>query len=535
MFSSKKKNELLRKNWGKPIIRYRDMELIANYHNSLPKESDENLVDNKTWNDLDFDTIFAIIDRSTSGIGQQYLYHLLHKYETEAVLKKRFELVSFFKEDNETREKVQNSLSNLSGVPSYFISYLVLCKSLPYTKYYKFFYLLSVLLPLSLILISASGIFLFVALSILVGNVIINKIYSNQIYQFYSGFSSFNSLLNSAIKISKIPTEKEIEELELLKKKRELLKSIKKKLGYLVIDKESLNELAVVVIEYLNLFFLFDLIAYNRSVNSLLKYRENMHEVFKAVAGLDAAISIASYLQETKNYSNPVFNNSGTISFEDMYHPLIKDAVPNSLRNIDKSVLITGSNMSGKTTFIKTFGVNMILSQTLYISLSNTFNIPRYEVKTSIKRNEEMEEGKSYFFVEIEAIKQFINLSGNRNKFIFLIDEIFRGTNTIERLSASTAVLKYLNVENKVFVTTHDIELQELLHNSFYMYHFSEQVEEKRFFFNYKINEGPCTAGNAIKLLEITGYPEKIINEANSIVNDILLSNYGVKGSRGKE
>jgi len=260
-----------------------------------------------------------------------------------------------------------------------------------------------------------------------------------------------------------------------------------------------------------------------------------MHEVFKAVAGLDAAISIASYLQETKNYSNPVFNNSETISFEDMYHPLIKDAVPNSLRNIVKSVLITGSNMSGKTTFIKTFGVNMILSQTLYISLSNTFNIPRYEVKTSIKRNEEMEEGKSYFFVEIEAIKQFINLSGNRNKFIFLIDEIFRGTNTIERLSASTAVLKYLNVENKVFVTTHDIELQELLHNSFYMYHFSEQVEEKRFFFNYKINEGPCTAGNAIKLLEITGYPEKIINEANSIVNDILLSNYGVKGSRGKE
>ena len=178
--------------------------------------------------------------------------------------------------------------------------------------------------------------------------------------------------------------------------------------------------------------------------------------------------------------------------------------------------------MSGKTTFIKTVGVNFILAQTLYFSLSETFFIPKYVVKASIKRNEDLEEGKSYFFAEIEALKNFIVLSSSDDRYLFLVDEIFRGTNTIERLASSTAVLKYLSKDNLVFVTTHDIELQELLQHSFYMFHFSEQVENEKFFFNYKIKKGPCSSGNAIKLLEIMSYPESITNEANIIAKKFL-------------
>jgi len=115
-------------------------------------------------------------------------------------------------------------------------------------------------------------------------------------------------------------------------------------------------------------------------------------------------------------------------------------------------------------------------------------------------------------------------LSEGQNKYLFLIDEIFRGTNTIERLASSTAVLKYLDTNNKVFVTTHDIELQDLLDNNFKIFHFSEQVENGKFFFNYKIKEGPCSSGNAIKLLDIMKYPESITKEANSIVKELLLN-----------
>ncbi|MDP3830779.1 MAG: hypothetical protein Q8Q47_05890, partial [Ignavibacteriaceae bacterium] len=197
-------------------------------------------------------------------------------------------------------------------------------------------------------------------------------------------------------------------------------------------------------------------------------------------------------------------------------------AVSNSLQNFEKSALITGSNMSGKTTFIKTVGINFILSQTLYFSLSSELNIPKLIVKSAIHRNEDLEIGKSYFFVEIETINNFIKLGDNRGDYLFLIDEIFRGTNTIERLASSTAVLKHLDKRNKVLVTTHDIELQELLNNNFNMYHFSEQVAFEKYFFDYKIKEGPCSSGNAIKLLEIMGYPISIINDANLLVRDFF-------------
>lgn len=524
MFLLKKKRiEYLRNVWGKQVDKHRNYDLISSYYDLLAEKSDDEFVDDKTWNDLDFDSVFAKMDRNISGIGQQYLYSLLHKYESnESILKKRYKLVSYLRNDKELRESIQLNLFSLSGVASYFTAYLVLSKNLPHTKYYPLFYLCSLLSITSILLISFNGIFLFVSLAILLTNLILNKIFTKKIYEYFTGFSSLNSLIISALSISKIKTNIEIDEIEFLKQKRDILKSLKKKLGYLVIDKSSMNELALTVIEYLNMFLLFDIIAYYRSVNILLKNQADIRATFENVASLDTSISIASYLEGVPFYSTPTFNDTNTISFRELYHPLIPNAISNTVENIKDSVLITGSNMSGKTTFIKTVGINIILSQTIYFSLANGINTPKLIVKSSIRRNEELEEGKSYFFVEIESLNNFIKMSEEKKNYLFLIDEIFRGTNTIERLASSTAVLKYLDINNKVFVTTHDIELQELLENNFKMFHFSEQVEGGKFFFNYKIKEGPCSSGNAIKLLGIMKYPEIIISEANSIVQDLL-------------
>lgn len=524
--SRKNRISYLKSIWGKSLDKHRNFELISSYHKMVHPKRDEQIVDEKTWSDLDFNSIFASIDRNLTGLGQQYLYHLLHKYEKdETLLIKRFELISTLKENQQLREKIQLNLFGLNGISSYFVAYLVLNKSIPTTKFFPFFIASSLLTVMSIMLIPVNGSLLFVALILLVINLLINKIFSKQIYEYFTGFSSLNSLIAAALSMGKIKTDVPITEIEFLINKKNVLTSLKKKLGYLVIDKEHLNELAVLAIEYLNMFFLFDIIAYYRSANTLLKYQDDIRLVFETVASLDVSISVASYLEEKNLYTNPVFNNSGQISFKDLHHPLINNAVPNSVENITGSILITGSNMSGKTTFIKTIGVNFILSQTLYFSLSNEFNIPHYFIKSAIRRNEDLEEGKSYFFVEIETLLEFIQLSQNNENYLFLVDEIFRGTNTIERLASSTVVLKFLNSNSKVFVTTHDIELQDLLENNFKMYHFSEQVEEGKFFFNYKINEGPCSSGNAIKLLEIMRYPTQITDEANLLAQALLKNN----------
>ncbi len=519
----KKRINTLRSIWGKQIDKHRNFDLIASYHNMLDSEGNELFVDGKTWNDLDFDSIFTKMDRNISGVGQQYLYHLLHKYESdEDILKKRFNLVSHLKGNQELREKIQLNLFGISDVSAYFIACLVLSKSIPNTKYYPLFIVSSILTVIFLSLIFVNGNFLFAALALLLANLIINRVSSNRIYDYFAGFSSLNALIISAISIGNIKTDLQIADVEFLKQKRNLLTSLKKKLGYLVIDKEELNDLAQTSIEYLNMFLLFDVIAYYRSVNILLKYQNEIRTVFECVANLDASISIASYLEENKSYSTPTFNNSGLISFKNLYHPLIENAIPNTVENLTHSVLVTGSNMSGKTTFIKTVGISFILSQTFYFSLAQEFYIPKLIVKSAIRRDEELEEGKSYFFAEIESINNFIKLSVEKNKYLFLIDEIFRGTNTIERLASSTSVLKYLDINSKALVTTHDIELQDMLENNFKMFHFSEQVENGVFFFNYKIKEGPCSSGNAIKLLEIMKYPHSITTEANLIVKALL-------------
>jgi DNA mismatch repair ATPase MutS len=516
MFSNKnKKLKYLRSQWGKEIDRYRNIDLISIYHrNIVPKDQDE-FVDERTWNDLDFDTIFSKMDRNTSCIGQQYLYHILHKYEKdESVLKERYRLIQYFRDNSSVRESVQLLLTGLSDTRAYFIPGLIISNIPARSGYYYFLILLSALTFISSAMIYFLHYFLFITLGLLTINIILNNTLSTKIYDYFAGFSSLYTLLITARKMCGVKPDIPVKELDYLRSKRGLINKLNKKLGKFVIDKQGLNDFASAAIEYLNLFFLYDLIAYYRSVNILNKYQSEVRKIYESIAGLDAWISAASYLEGLKTYTNPVFTDKDIISIENIYHPLIDNAVPNSIDGLSKSALITGSNMSGKTTFIKCAGINAILAQTLYFCHADKFETYRCQVKSAIKREEDLKNSKSYFFVEVEELQDFINISRRNKNYLFLIDEIFRGTNTIERLAISTSVLEYLNRHGRVLVTTHDIELQELLEDSYAMYHFSDRVEGSKYSFNYKISEGPCLSGNAIKLLEIKGYPVSVTNKA---------------------
>ncbi|MCF6270281.1 MAG: hypothetical protein L3J41_11255 [Melioribacteraceae bacterium] len=526
MFGEKKKTKHLESLWGKEIERYRDFGLISFYHNYKIKNSEDEFVDDRTWTDLNFNTIFSKIDRNISGIGQQFLFHILHKYEKdESVLKRRIELANVFRKDKKLRESIQIPLLNLTDIGVNFISNIIYGEFPKRPKYPSFFYFMSYLALSSMILSFFNGTFFLLAMASAVVNIIINKLYTDKYYENFIGLSNLNKLIIASKIISKTETNLKIEQLEKLKNKKKILERLNKKLGRFVIDKSMLNEFAVAVIEYGNMVLLFDLCAYLRSVNILKEHLDEIREVFEVVAELDTIISLASYIDETKSLTTPKFVTEKKISFEDLYHPIIEDPVSNSINELNKSALITGSNMAGKTTFIKTVGVNLLLAQTIFLCHASNITTYRFCIKSSIKREDNLENSKSYFFTEIEGIEKFIKLAQKKENYLFLIDEIFRGTNTIERLAASTAVLDFLNLSNRVFVTTHDIELQYLLKNKFDTYHFSEQVSGSKFFFDYKIISGVNTKGNAIKLLEIMKYPEEITLRANKIADDLKEKN----------
>jgi DNA mismatch repair ATPase MutS len=256
--------------------------------------------------------------------------------------------------------------------------------------------------------------------------------------------------------------------------------------------------------------------------------RNAIEKIFIFIGQIDSLLSIASLRKGLNYYCIPsIVNERKEFAAKDVYHPLIKDCVENSIAAVNKSVLLTGSNMSGKTSFIKTIGINVITGLTLNTCFSKEFNMPKLRVYTAIRINDDLMNDKSYYFEEVLTIKEMINNSVNGTN-LFLLDEIFKGTNTVERVSAGKAVLRYLaEAGNIVFVSTHDIELADLLKDEYSLYHFSEKVDNnKTVNFDYKLKEGKLKKRNAIQILQINNYPDDVVNEAMDLSEELEKNYY---------
>jgi DNA mismatch repair ATPase MutS len=165
------------------------------------------------------------------------------------------------------------------------------------------------------------------------------------------------------------------------------------------------------------------------------------------------------------------------VDIRDGYHPSLSSPVRNSLCLDGRSALVTGSNMAGKTTMIKMIGTNIIQGHTLGFCLASQATIPRSAVMASIRSEHSVESGKSQYFAEIETLRSFMELARARGCGVFVIDELFSGTNTVERIAIPRAVVEQLSLDAQVLVTTHDVELQQVLSRRFDLHHFQENPD----------------------------------------------------------
>jgi hypothetical protein len=501
---------------GKKEVR-RDYDWIPLYFRYRQHDAPDT-VDDKTWSDLEMDELFARIDRTTSVIGRQYLYALLRVYDSsniEMEKQRRSTLCSLFKTDEIFREKIQRVLYPLHRTDSAYLTTL-LYEELPLKpKYYFLLYISSGLFFLSLALMAVNSAFFLAAAGFALCNLLINTFYGRIVFRHFADLASLTTMLSAVGKFARIAPPIEIRELETLRNLKSLAGGLNKKVFWLCFDELQASDLVAGFFMFLNLFGLSRLIAFLRTVDDLKKSREPIRRIFEAIGSLDAHIAIASWMQSIPRSTIPSFNSAGTIDVAGMYHPLIEKAVGNSILLRKESALITGSNMAGKTTFIKTIGLNVILARTLFVCLAERADLPLLIVRSSIKGDEKVIDGNSYYSREVEQLREFLNCPEDR--FLFLIDEIFRGTNTIERIAISAATLRHLSRRNMVLVTTHDVELQPLLNDCSRIYHFSEQVDGDRYYFDYILRNGPCRSGNAIKLIELKGYPSSLIAEARRL------------------
>ena len=266
---------------------------------------------------------------------------------------------------------------------------------------------------------------------------------------------------------------------------------------------------------YLMGAFLLDFILFNRMLGLLEKHRESVWEMLLAVGEADMAISIASYRESLPVWCVPEIFSYGRIEYKGVYNPLLDTPVCNDF-SLESNCMITGSNASGKSTFMKAVAVNEILAFSIHTCSAKRAVIPRMEVYTSMAVRDDLLAGESYFVREVKSLRRIVRRMGRAGKALIVIDEILRGTNTRERIAASAAILKYLKERDCVVIAaSHDTELARILKGQGYQtYYFCEKETEGSIEFDYKIHDGICMQTNAIKLLEYFAFPQEILKDA---------------------
>lgn len=232
--------------------------------------------------------------------------------------------------------------------------------------------------------------------------------------------------------------------------------------------------------------------------NKKVKNNYELKELFEIISDIEVMLSLSIIGADNEIYCIP--SDSNEIEFNDLYHPLIKNPVSNSLL-FNKGIILTGSNMSGKTTFLRTIGIAQILYNANGLIPANSFSTNHLDIYTSLRANDMLEEGISTFYAEILRMKK-INEAIKKGPCLVLIDEIFKGTNLNERLEASFKIIEKLNDNNILFIiSTHDLEITEA--KGIINYHFNEYYKDDKIYFDYIIKEGKSNTSNALYLLKM--------------------------------
>jgi len=312
----------------------------------------------------------------------------------------------------------------------------------------------------------------------------------------------YNAILNQEL-------QKKIE----VESQQKKLSSIINELGKLIDKLDVRNNMLVGAI--LNMLFLWDF----KQVMAISKWKDQYEDSilsgFEAVANYECLVSLSLLAYNHNNWVQPIIKDKvelDHVSADEVNHPLIPEdkSVGNDYNaNDHKIALITGSNMAGKSTFLRTVGINAVLAYTGAVVCAKRFELPIYELVTYMRIKDSLNESTSTFKAELDRMKFILERVQNVKSSYFLIDEMLRGTNSVDKYLGSKAIIKKLiSLQGRGMLATHDLQLSELINDyPGYLknYHFDIQVQGSEMLFDYKLKDGACTIFNASMLLKGIG------------------------------
>lgn len=478
----------------------------------------EGFIDEKTDSDLELKRVFRFFDSTRTLPGQSILYAWLRcQCLSDEALRRRVHWIQSWK-DFTGIDLVRKVLKKCGPQDRGNIVREIWNPADSCGEGIRFF--LYIWLALSVFAFASPFIFgisllLYCVIPFAVINTIIHFSWHNRISQYYFSISYLARLLKCARRLCGILPEElksEDEELDILCEKT-------KKLGkytFLFINPSKVTmDIFDSILEYLRVFFLAELISYVALYRQIHSLQIELKRIFEIVGQLDASLSVHDFEKSSVHTCTPELIKDGNeIEFNHLIHPLIMKCISNSAV-FDRGVILTGVNMAGKSTFLRTLGINHVLATTLDIAFCRSFRTPFLRIATSLQTIDSLELNQSHYYAEAKRLHTlWIRGKSCESQWLLLVDEVLSGTNSRDRNKAVTSILADL-AESCSFViaTTHERDTAKKLSEYYDNYHFTEEIQGNSIEFDYKLRKGIIDGSNALRLLRHIGFPEELISD----------------------
>lgn len=518
---TKKLYAKMEREWGEvPKEEYSENKYrsLQYYYEHLPKGQGD--IDSITWNDLDMDQIFMTMNNTGSAAGEEYLFAMLHRLcFSREELAERNRLMEHFAKNKTKRQALAEQFMRMGkerNISVYeYIHLLHLLKRESNAPHYLCFTFMFAALALVL-LYPVAGVMSVIVVGIY--NAFSYYKRKGEIEKYFCVVSHLIRMMDGMKVLTTLEDEAIADYTAKIKKDLKVFASFRKG-ARIVAGKKPTGDLLEGMIDYIRMLFHIDLIKFNNMLKVFDNNEAELTGLFETAGFLDSMIAAASYRELMGEWCVPTLTEGAPfLETTDLYHPMLDEPVKTSISE-HRSVLITGSNASGKSTFIKTLAINAILAQTIDTVMASSWNASFFIVASSMALRDDIFSKESYYIVEIKSLKRIMDMVNEKVPVLCFVDEVLRGTNTLERIAASAEILSWLAGANAMcFAATHDIELTHILEEKYSNYHFQEYVRENEVLFDYKLYPGRAVSKNAIKLLRMLGYDEGMTAHAEARV-----------------
>ncbi len=506
----------LAKAWeGKPFFIKKDSEesLAETMLLASALQPTDSQVDGQTWHDLDLYRVFDQLNYTQSSIGAEALYQKMRliKFQPEASLQ---ELEDFFDHHPDLRLEVQVVMNQLGKKNHNMARSIVANPGKQDSKIYLSLYIFLACLPVfSLFFLPF---FKIQAMMVLVASATFNIIFSS--IRNWSNkmrldrVSYLVRIFASTEKLSHLAIPKQ----EALKQAVQPFKKTKVISGILQSPTGS-SDMEIILI-YLNFLFLIPQIAQVYIYQQVRIHQKEAQEAINLLGELEVAISLLRHKRDVDLVCHPSFKKEGGIKGKGIYHPLLTDPVANDVR-FEKNMVISGDNASGKSTYLKMVAINCILAQGLGFAYGESLELSYGHVMTSMDVSDDIEVGDSYFITESKTILRMIESLEKSGFHYFFIDELFKGTNTIERIGSGLGIVRWLSRHDCLYmISSHDIELVAASGAVNDNYHFDSRYVDGEIVFDYQIKQGAAVTKNAVNTLKSLHFPSEITQTSQELI-----------------